>query len=127
MGRPLRRLATVGSGPPGPTGVGQGPGETVPRSNTTTWTPEQSGALALKLCSCCHVLTPMTQFFASKRNRDGLQGACKACFAIHDKRYQARLAREISIRKAKKRGRPMKRRPYRSRHNPDGLMPDDRI
>jgi hypothetical protein len=69
----------------------------------------------------------MTQFFASKRNRDGLQGACKACFAIHDKRYQARLAREISIRKAKKRGRPMKRRPYRSRHNPDGLMPDDRI
>ena len=127
MGRPLRRLATVGPGLSRPASVGQGPSEEIPRSDTTTWTPEQSGALALKLCSCCHVLTPMTQFFASKRNRDGLQGACKACFAIHDKRYQARMAREISIRKAKKRGRPMKRRPYRSRHNPNGLMPDERI
>lgn len=82
--------------------------------------------MALKLCSCCKTLVPMTNFFASKRNRDGLQGACKGCFAIHDKRYQARMARELSIKKAKKRGRPMKRRPYRTRHNPDGLLPEDR-
>lgn len=83
--------------------------------------------MALKWCRKCGELLPYTRFFSSKRSLDGLQASCRGCWEAAGLHFDYTFrAAKVSVSKAKKRGRPMKRRPYRSKHNPDGLPPEER-
>jgi len=41
--------------------------------------------IKLKTCTKCGVELPLTEFYADKRNKDGVRGKCKACYLIRDK------------------------------------------
>lgn len=40
-----------------------------------------------KKCACCGQELPTTEFYASQRNKDGLQSYCKKCAIEANKKY----------------------------------------
>lgn len=40
-----------------------------------------------KKCVCCGLELPTTEFYASKKNKDGLQSYCKSCIKEKNKQY----------------------------------------
>lgn len=116
----------MGSRPPRNPYLGEGTCSSLSLPNAAEAGSQQPTEVALKLCYCCKELVPMTQFYATPRNKDGLQGSCIPCFNRHGLYYRMSRLKQISAKRAKKRGRPMKRRAYKTKYNPLGLPPEQR-
>jgi hypothetical protein len=53
--------------------------------------------LAVKLCSGCGEVKPLSEFHKNKGRRDGVNSYCKPCRAVIDrKRYEAKVGRTVS-------------------------------
>ena len=40
-----------------------------------------------KKCACCGAVLSTTEFYASQKNKDGLQSYCKSCIKEKNKQY----------------------------------------
>ena len=41
----------------------------------------------MKICPRCKEEKPLSEFYKNKRNKDGLQHACKVCKSVYDSKY----------------------------------------